>query len=847
MSENKKLHIAYVCREFGPVTGGGIGTYIYNACMAMVDKGHRVFLVTDCFDEKNIGLLPEGIELVKLCHTKPNRQGSFVSPNHEYSYRVYDTLKDFTRKTILDIAEFAEFGVEGFASIRAKRLFGEFENTKLIVKLHTPSSLLYTINEDKRLSADGLCSYTMEDYCIRYADMVTSPSLSLGEYFADRVGRGDIKKCPYPMELPETGKPRKFSSKQIKRVRLIGSVQIRKGIDIFIKAAVQVLEHDPEFVFEIWGADRGPLLFGKTCTQIVSKLIPEKFKEKIVFSGSVPYEEIPELFMDSCFCVYPSRWENWANVCLEAMSFGCVVLASQEGGMSEMIEHGVSGFVIDPLDPSDISNIILQHSTQPDKLAQISENAQKRSTFICNPDTAASQIQQNYLESYEKKEWKTIDSGKRDIPLVSVIIPYFNQPQYLQETVNSVKASDYPAIEIIVVNDGSTLESANEVFDSLEGVKKLRKENGGLSSARNYGIKRAAGEFILPLDSDDLIEPQYVRSGVEALINNPELGYVSCHAQNFGVVKNAYIPVGYVPELMPFANTHGKCCNLYRKDVFDKCGGYDEVMTSYEDWDFLLTLEEGGVEGDVLPDEMFRYRRHFDSMVYSIANIQRADLIQYMMIKHEDMLQTHAARMAIILARFWKETEVQLEFSRQQIINSQFAPKHFGALQISDPVRVQIYFPTGRGWLEHKSVFCEYPRDKWCDLTINLPFEEGEPGPLRIDPADCSGTVIVREIVLRDRKTGKIVFKAGKKSGFEGCTFSSGVGTEKYGNYLSIKSMDDDPQILIKRQKKGSMVLGISLYCCSEIDCNVREIIDSCHFDSMKYTIKKIARRMIGI
>ena len=148
--------------------------------------------------------------------------------------------------------------------------------------------------------------------------------------------------------------------------------------------------------------------------------------------------------------------------------------------------------------------------------------------------------------------------------------------------------SDYPEVEIIVVNDGSTTEKANQVFDSLTGVVKIDKENGGLSSARNAGIAAAKGDFIIPLDSDDLIRPDYIRKGVEALRNNPELGYVSCHAQNFGEITNAYIPVGFVPEMMPYSNTHGKCTNLYRKELFDSCGGYDEVMTSYEDWDFLL-------------------------------------------------------------------------------------------------------------------------------------------------------------------------------------------------------------------------------------------------------------------
>jgi len=834
------MNIAYICREFGPVTGGGIGTYIYNVCMAMAHRGHRVFLVTDCFDSSNLELLPDGIELVHVQPTPQNRLGSFVSPSHEYSYRVYNTLSTLITEANLDIAEFAEFGVEGFATVRAKRLFGEFAETKLIIKLHTPSSLLYEINEDRRLHVDSLCDYYMEDYCVKHADLVTSPSISLGQYFEKRVGRTDIRQCPYPMELPESGRPRTFTEKQIKRVRLIGSVQVRKGIDTFIRAAELVLDEDPGFMFEIWGADRNAQIFGKTLTEITQRQIPEALRDRIVFAGGIPYSEIPGLFMDSCFCVYPSRWENWANVCLEAMSYGCVVLASKEGGMSEMVEHSKSGFVIDPLNPSDISSIILKYYKHPELLAEISQNAHQRSNAICNPDKAASRIEENYTISHRKKEWQMVDA---DAPHVSVVIPYYNQPKYLDQTLKSVKESDYPKIEIIVVNDGSTTEKANHVFEALNGVVKISKENGGLSSARNVGIAAAKGDFIIPLDSDDLIRPDYIRKGVEALTNNPELGYVSCHAQNFGEITNAYIPVGYVPAMMPYSNTHGKCTNMYRRELFDTCGGYDEVMTSYEDWDLLLTLDDCGVEGDVLPDEMFEYRRHFDSMVYRTANRQRADLIQYMMIKHEKALIPHAPKMAIMLARLWKEAEIKHEFAQQQITNTHFYPDLMGQLQVAGETRLQVYSGAQGQWWEHNSVYVDYPASQWHTLRLNLPFA-GHHGRLRIDPSNRPGIVIIKEISLRDKKFGRVLFRASAKSDFKDCVFSDQVSHETEGEFLVLNCPDEDPQILVSRPPgEGSFILDISIYFSPDEACDKRSIMDSYQGSSLKNRAKTLLRR----
>ncbi|BDD89130.1 hypothetical protein DPPLL_34950 [Desulfofustis limnaeus] len=723
---------------------------------------------------------------------------------------MYDTLRHLVERSSIDIIEFAEFGGEGFATIRAKRLFNDFADSKLVVKLHTPASLLFRINEDRRLHLDSFYDYYMEDYCVKHADMVTSPSRSLGSYYADRVGRNDIRQCPYPMDLPHKGFDRVFTEKQIFTVRLIGSVQVRKGIDTFIRAAVEVIRQEPRFTFEIWGADRGAALFGSSYTETCRRLIPEEFRDQIVFAGPVPYSEIPGLFLDSCFCVYPSRWENWANVCLEAMSYGCIVLASKEGGMSEMVEHGRSGFVIDPLDPHDIASKILATYQDAAALAELSRQASRRSREICDPERTAHKIESNYRAPSIRREWQGIEGRA---PLVSVIIPYFNQPQYVQEAISSVRKSNYPNLEIVVVNDGSTGEDARNVFQQLAEVVKIEKKNGGLSSARNSGIRAAKGDFILPLDADDLLEPTYLEKGVAALVNNPDLGYVSCHTQNFGEFNNAYIPIGYVPELMPYINTHGKCCNMYRRELFADETWYDEVMTSYEDWDLLLTLHDKGVEGDVLPDELFNYRRHFDSMVYTTANRQRADLIQYMMIKHEKTLAPHAAQMAVMLARLWKETEIREEHAEQQVVNLVNAPNRFGELQWGDKIRCQIYSRTGGGFWEHNSIYAYIKARKWSRLVISLPFA-GQEGVFRFDPCNAPGIVVVKEISLIDKKTERCLYRFNDAKGFSRCSIEGASETRIQDGFLILVVTGNDPQIHLPQVASSrASKLSVVLYC----------------------------------
>ena len=792
------MNIAYVSREFGPITGGGIGTYIYNVCRAMSEFGHQVYLVTDCFNQENRHFLPENITLIETYPTRKIRQNSFVSPNHEYSYRVLDTLRKLIDETKVDLVEFAEFGSEGFASIKAKRLLNEFSQIKFIVKLHTPQSMLYHINEDKQINVEKICEIAMEDYCVKYADVVTSPSQSLGDYFSERLGRKDILRCPYPMELPDLQKPRQFNVEQIKRVRFIGSIQVRKGVDVFIDAAKLVLEREPGFSFEIYGELYNATYFGKTYIEILERNIPKNLLDKIRFLGGIKYSQIPQLLLESCFCVFPSRWENWANVCLEAMSMGCVVIASRNGGMSEMITHGQNGFLVDPLNPNEIANIILDYHKDYNLLNTISRAAHYRSKEICDPDSTSKKIEANYLRSFEQRTWRKIDEQEAK---VSIIIPYFNQPDYVQEAVDSVNDSNYRNIEIVVVNDGSTTSEALQAFDKLDGVVKVSKSNGGLGSARNAGIIASSGQFILPLDADDKIHPDYMRLGVEALVNNPELSYVSCHAHNFGAFESSYIPVGYIPELMPFMNTDGKCTNLFRRSVFEGNVEYDEIMSSYEDWDFLLTLHEKGHKGDVIPKELFFYRRKYDSMVYTIANKQRVELVQYMMIKHQKLWEDFAPTMATVLANVWKNMEIAYESLTTDLL--------------------QIYFPHNNKFIEINSVAAAYPKSQWISLDMNLPSGVHE-GNLRLDPSNQTGTIMIKKIQIVEKKTGKEIWSADSINHFRGCKVLGDYENIVDQNYLIIKSAGDDPQILLQNLPftDRSVKVIVTLRSENDLDAN---------------------------
>lgn len=124
---------------------------------------------------------------------------------------------------------------------------------------------------------------------------------------------------------------------------------------------------------------------------------------------------------------------------------------------------------------------------------------------------------------------------------ISVIIPFYNHSEYLLDAVKSVVNSTYKNLEILVVNDGSTEKTPQEIQSMLmpfDNVILINQENSGVCAARNNGIIKASGEYILPLDADDRIADTYIEKAVSILDQNPDIDIVYCEAEFFGTGQN---------------------------------------------------------------------------------------------------------------------------------------------------------------------------------------------------------------------------------------------------------------------------------------------------------------------
>jgi len=208
-------------------------------------------------------------------------------------------------------------------------------------------------------------------------------------------------------------------------------------------------------------------------------------------------------------------------------------------------------------------------------------------------------------------------------PKVSVVIPCYNDGEFLHEAVSSVLSQTYPSIEIIIVNDASTDPKTLEILESISHHKITiyhNTENMHLSGTRNRGISQAQGKYILPLDADDKIDATYVQKAVDIIENDVSIGAVYCKAELFGLQCGPLKIPDYSPDNMLLGNIVFATA-LFRKSDWEKIGGYSEDFRSgYEDYDFWLSMLELGKEFFQIPEVLFYYRKKDSSMLGEIGS-----------------------------------------------------------------------------------------------------------------------------------------------------------------------------------------------------------------------------------
>jgi glycosyltransferase involved in cell wall biosynthesis len=193
--------------------------------------------------------------------------------------------------------------------------------------------------------------------------------------------------------------------------------------------------------------------------------------------------------------------------------------------------------------------------------------------------------------------------------LVSVIIPCHNYGRFLGEAVESVLNQTHKQLEVIVVDDGSTDDTA--AIATRYPVRYVWQANRGVCAASNLGLRVSAGQLVMRLDADDVLCPTYVEELISALDSDPEAAFAYSHGALFGAATGPFPLQPFDPETLAQGG-YAVCLALTRRSALERAGGYDESMTGLrcEDWDLWLTFADLGKRGLLVEKQLWLYRRH---------------------------------------------------------------------------------------------------------------------------------------------------------------------------------------------------------------------------------------------
>jgi len=407
------MNVLFLSKEYPPETGwGGIGTYIYNIAHALSERGHSVHILSLAYKTH-----PEykeqktGKGSIHIHRIKPVR---FPTPilNHfffrsleiiKFNITIILKIKKLLNSEKFDIIEAPEWRSEAFLLSFIKP-----KGVPLVIKCHSPSVLLNEVYKNAP-TLDSRFVDWIERTTIRNANLVISPSKNLADIVSEKMGIkiNDIDIIPNPLDTEFFSPiPISYKEKNELKVLFVGRLDRLKGAHIFVEAIPIISKEMPDTSFILIGRDTNTGPNNSSMRTYLENLIPNNIKERVSFFGNVERDILIDYYRGSDVCVVPSFYENFPNTVMEAMSCGKAVVASNTGGIPEVIEDAISGLLVKTGDAKDLAEKVIMLLKKRDMRENIGINARKRIESLYSKAVVAKYVEEVYAEICKLKAKK---------------------------------------------------------------------------------------------------------------------------------------------------------------------------------------------------------------------------------------------------------------------------------------------------------------------------------------------------------------------------------------------------------------------------------------------------------
>jgi glycosyltransferase involved in cell wall biosynthesis/predicted SAM-dependent methyltransferase len=668
--------LVFVTVELYPLSTGESGKLIINLLSAMseMDRTRSIVILADealdqclartTYPEVRFEGLEDVAEVRDSDRYPPKNAYCHTTEWHWRSVCILRKLLKLEQEGLaFDYIEFPDYCGLGFAATQEKLFEGAFAHTALAVRLYGTEGIALSTGE-RPTGRASLVLHDIERKALRDCNRVITPSMPVADHYHSFYGfdlsewASRIVLHSLPVPTDNTGVAKSCVVSPDMPLLFLSNLQRNKAPDIFVRACVGFMRLYPEYAGEVHflSQDKNP----EDCVY-VEKLIPSDLAHRFKFHDSLIPRAQREQLISQGVSVFSSRCETFCLAAFEASLLGgAVLLNAVNPAFSQLTPW------------RDAENCIKFDGT----VESLVEGLHR--LFREGPELAPVSPRSNVVP------WEAIAppvestgliESDPEAPLVSVIIPNFNLGAYLPYTLSSVAASGYPNIEIIVCDDASTDPYTIELLGHLEQDFKDRslsivyaKYNRGLAGARNLAIRKAKGKYILTLDADDLISPEFIAKAVGALERNPDYSIVVPQTAYFSHERNE-IPqtqseyIGFLlfyGEALAngfFDNRFSTATVLARRALFDELK-YREDLRAWEDWDFYLRAVIAGKRFIVTNELHFFYRRRQNSMISEVANDPRHMASCYYDLRRIQTIQSGRLSFPAYAISAWEEVIV---------------------------------------------------------------------------------------------------------------------------------------------------------------------------------------------
>ncbi|MCL8208199.1 MAG: glycosyltransferase [Actinomycetia bacterium] len=611
------LRVGLVTPEVGGlVRTGGVGTAYALLARALARAGHRV-TVLDASGTYAGGpadwlaaYQALGITVEPL-PTPPGPPPDGSLPRRR-AWAVYTWLRD--RPEPFDVVHAPDWQGTLYYALLARRQGLGFAGTLFCVGMHGPTLWAKEGNGQFVETLDDVESDFMERRAAAWADVVISPTQYLPAWLAARGWTFPARTAVQPnlldlADLPPAGGP---DPRPVAELVFFGRLEPRKGLDVFCDAVDRLYRTAGVPPFRV-------TFLGRALD------LPQFSTRAFLAARAAQWPEPPTLLDDldrraalaylagpGRLAVVGSAVDNAPYTVLECLAAGIPLVATDRGGIPELVDPADRVRVLVPPEPAPLAARLA---------AALSAGwAPARPAF----DPAANEAA--WLAFHHRLPRPASPRPPAARPPVSVVLVHHDRPRHLERALASLRAQDYPAFEVVLVDDGSETPEAHRALEDLapefaaRGWTLLREPNRYLGAARNRGAARARGDFLLFMDDDNVAEPEEISTFVRAALASGAdiltavMDVFRDEAPEAPVRR--FVPLGGDAAAGLFENAFGDANALVRTAVFRALGGFtEEVGVGHEDWEFFARAVLAGYTLEVVPVPLFRYRESADSMV----------------------------------------------------------------------------------------------------------------------------------------------------------------------------------------------------------------------------------------